>query len=317
MANKEDDKKGREGGKFSFINDFYIDFLGSLIPGLFVTTFSYFPIMWLSGIFVNIANPVKSGKSFDLNNIEAISFDFNLLKIDNFGVVWLIFVVAYVLGSMFYRQDPKKPDFYSARRIYKKTKSKEDKERLAVQPQPNKAKVSREDVEFPYIFLYKYLNGRGLQHLADIIPWGNTEKGGDLNTKNRTKMFINIIKIRLHFSIPEKCKDIIRNEAHVRFSTSIWYSAKWLLKIALSPLVIIVVIALSNQNIELILNAAPVIYYNVLIVSLALFIIYNVQRFIHYLRVREIVHVLETAYFAEQNGYNLNLCDISEADCDK
>ena len=317
MTSKDNEKKGEKDGKFSFINDFYIDFLGSLIPGLFVTTFSYFPIMWLSGIFVNIAAPAKSGKLFDFNNIETIPFDFNLLKIDNFGVVWLIIVVAYVLGSMFYRQDPKKPDFYSARRIYKKTKSKEDKVRLAVQPQPNKTKVSKEDVEFPYIFLYEYLKGRGLQHLADIIPWGNIDKKGGLNTKSRTKMFINIIKIRLQFSIPEKCKDIIRNEAHVRFSTSIWYAARWLLKIALSPLIIIVIISLLNHNIKLILNAAPVIYYNVLIILLALFIKYNVQRFIHYLRVREIVHVLETAYFAEQKGYNLNLCDISEVDCDK
>jgi hypothetical protein len=68
--------------------------------------------------------------------------------------------------------------------------------------------------------LYEYLEKRGLTHLADIIKWRGYEK--DTHSL-RSKAFINILKIRLDFAFPEKCGTIIRNEAHVRLKSSLWY----------------------------------------------------------------------------------------------
>ncbi len=50
--------------------------------------------------------------------------------------------------------------------------------------------------------------------------------------------------------------------------------------------------------------------FDVLILVVAVFMKFKIEKFIHYLRVREVVYVLETADFAVRNGYDLGQSDF-------
>jgi hypothetical protein len=92
--------------------------------------------------------------------------------------------------------------------------------------------IEREGGQFPYSHLYEYLTERGLKHIADYVPWRGNEEGSH---GLRTKMFINLLKIRLHYMVPLKCGEIVRNEAHIRMMSSVWYAAsalRWLCLVA-------------------------------------------------------------------------------------
>jgi hypothetical protein len=234
--------------------------------------------------------------------------DWRDLGFGPYGTSVIALVLSYVLGSIFYRQDPKIPDHRSARLIWHYTKSQEDRDRLAVQPRSKDAEdILPGDAQFPYYFLYEYLTGRGLNRLADWVPW----KGKEESTwRYRTKMFINQLKIRLQFLVPEKCKDIVRNEAHVRLATSLWYATLWLIGVSIIGIILIIggfIVSLSKLY-----YFAGVFGFDVLVLSLAMLIKLKIEKFIHYLRVREIVYVLETADFAQRNGYELHPEDFRQ-----
>ena len=145
--------------------------------------------------------------------------------------------------------------------------------------------------------------------MAHLVPW----KGKDPGThKYRTKMFINLIKIRLQFIVPERCKEIVRNEAHVRLATSIWYSTKWLMIICVLSLVAVVFAIGVFWFRQFNMTFLPVLLVDVVIFCLAWYIKRKVEKFLHYLRVREIVYVLETAYFAEKNGIKIDLKELTQ-----
>ena len=85
------------------------------------------------------------------------------------------------------------------------------------------AKLLKMNVEFPYLYLKKYLVSRKLDDLAAVVTWGPE----DANSKQiRSKMSVNNIKIRLLALHPEKGKITIRNEAEVRLATSSWHASK-------------------------------------------------------------------------------------------
>ncbi len=299
--------------KTLLLADFYIDFLGSLVPGLFTVVLSAAVLalsanvlchsicVWTMAADTNIKPSEILPLSAQITNWKDIGFG-------PYGNTGLLLVVAYILGSIFYRQDPKIPDHRSARLIWRNIKSREDRERLAVQPTSEQEEdVSTYDAQFPYFFLREYLEGRGLIHLAKWIPWS----GRDKNTwKCRTKMFINVLKIRLQFLVPERCINIIRNEAHVRMATSVWYGTHWLIITAILSLVMIA-IAITIVHNELTNHSVlSIIGFNVFVLAIAFLIKFKIEKFIHYLRVREIVYVLETADFATRNGFQLHSEDF-------
>jgi len=288
----------------TILSDLYIDFLGSLIPGLFATAFALLTLCTsislfceaLRHAFPSLKIPIES--TMDSPVIEVI----DKIGIGSYGSTGMIIILilAYVIGSMFYRQDPKVPDRLSAQFVWNKAEQK-DRGRLAVQLN-DKGEI---DAQFPYLHLRMYLKGRGLCHLAEMIPW---QKGEDQNQFQRTKMFINIIKIRLHYSLPDKCKDIVRNEAHVRMATSVWYASRWIRIAAYSALVLFVfsaVLMIIHNN--FIPNSIATVSVIPLVYFVGITTKIKIEKFLHYLRVREIVYVLETAYFAEKNGIDLDL----------
>lgn len=290
----------------SLLTDFYIEFLGSLVPGLFALMLALVVLSLSILVFCRAFMPN------DLLPPFPQTFDFGL---GSYGATGMLLVAAYVLGSIFYRQDPKLPDWISAKRAYKRQTTDREKKRLAVQPTSRvpegHGKIHKNDAQFPYFFLYEYLTGRHLAHLAKWVPW----KGSDPDTwKFRSKMFINQLKIRLQFLVPDKCKDIIRNEAHVRLATSVWYATRWLLGVCAICSLILAAAVWRALPIKIDEALSATIVAILLTTLLAAFIMRHVENFIHYLRVREIVYVLETAHFASLNNYNLHPEDFNQED---
>lgn len=306
---KNREAEGRDS-KTSLLTDFYIDFLGSLVPGLLAIVVTATVLAWSgNALCYTICTvcfwPVSSTPPLSMPSLADQIGQWKDLGLGPYGNIGLLLVAAYVLGSIFYRQDPKIPDHRSARRIWRDPNlSKEDRDRLAVQPtSEHGTDITEYDAQFPYFFLREYLEGRGLAHLTKWVSWSGH------NTKTwrfRTKMVINILKIRLQFLVPERCKDIVRNEAHVRMATSVWYSTWWIIATAglallmalLSAVVAFVLVGPSH-------TVLSVLGFDVFVLAFALFLKAKIERFIHYLRVREIVYVLEMADFATRNGYKL------------
>ncbi|MDR1251375.1 MAG: hypothetical protein LBK62_04320, partial [Treponema sp.] len=86
-----------------------------------------------------------------------------------------------------------------------------------------------------YSHLKRYLEIRNYTHLADHIPWeGNNED--EKKVKHRSKMFINILKARIHRFAPEEMPGIEKNEAHIRLMNSLWYAARSIVIIAVPVL---------------------------------------------------------------------------------
>ena len=311
MDNPLKSKNIRPDHKTSFLSDFYIDFMGSLVPGLFTIVLAAAAIIWSAQVLCASIDMCTAPISPELSTTVPSLGDLAKINIEPYGVTWVMLVIAYVLGSIFYRQDPKVPDHISAQLAYKHA-APEDRKRLAVQPTSSVAEakgINPHDCQFPYFFLYEYLNGRGLTHLAKLIPW----KGDEPDTwKYRTKMFINLIKIRLQFILPDKCKDIVRNEAQVRLATSVWYSTRWLMiacTVAIASVFVAVVV--SFFSLSVFTNTFfSVLVFDVSVFILACYIKRKVEKFIHYLRVREIVYVLETVHFAQHCGYDLKLDEL-------
>ena len=133
MSESDMEQKPNTNRKSSLFSDFYIDFMGSLVPGLFTVILASIAI-FLSGKLVCVSlylcttaiSPEYAETLKSLNYFENVN-------LDPYGTILLLLVVAYVLGSIFYRQDPKVPDHISAQLAYKAA-TKDDRAKAAVQP---------------------------------------------------------------------------------------------------------------------------------------------------------------------------------------
>jgi hypothetical protein len=315
----DDRTREKKDQKPSLLSDFYIEFLGSLVPGLFVVVLGTMVLAWSGSVLCHsICGYVGAGVVAANTQSSAVPSPFSTqlaqwkdLGLGPYGNIGLLLVVAYILGSIFYRRDPKIPDYRSAQWIWDNTEEEADRRVLAAQPRKAGANtLTPGDVQFPYHFLREYLIGRGLTRLAAWVPWSGDRSD---SWNRRTKMFMNVLKVRLQFLVPERCKDIVRNEAHVRMATSVWYGTRWLTAIA------VIALAMTLIAIALVFarggladdNVWGIIGFDVFALIVALLVKVNVEKFIHYMRVREIVYVLETADFASRNGHQLHPEDFS------
>ena len=284
----------RDHRSFAFM-DFYIDVLGCLVPGLFTAVLATSSLAIAGSVFIQfIAAPSVPSEPMTRFMFFSQWLDFGLGPYGNLG---LFVVAAFVLGSVFFRQDPKKPDFKSARRIWRKA-DPDERKKLAVHPVgENEPELRQGDAQFPYLFIRDYLEARGLRHLARWIPW----KGSDPSTWSyRTKMYINILKIRLQYVVPDKCKEIVRNEANVRMATSVWYATKWIIW-TVSGSIALLLAGMAVFHIPFKSLTLPV-GYDVIVFIFSFALQRNIEKFLHYLRVREIVYVLEAVDFAVRRG---------------
>ncbi|MCG6552066.1 MAG: hypothetical protein L7F77_07040 [Candidatus Magnetominusculus sp. LBB02] len=336
---KEDDEAKN---KLSLLHELYIELLGSLIPGLFTVIFGGALICLM---LMPLGYTLFNGIILTKQELKGI---FEFLKALHWEVGVATVVSAYVIGAAFFRQDPKKPDAFSSLYVWMKS-SKEERNGLAVQSQKNLDAISDTaaakrikkcssyhfytrwekcikelglDTQFPYYHIRCYLAARGLNHLVQLVPWCplcSETKGC------RTKMFINILKIRLLSFFPNLSRDVIRNEAHVRLSTSVWYVSSALARVSLFSIVVSSV-AIVPLFVRLLMGKLSYILtkeigflffvsysFAVLLLLLCFFMRRHLGRCVHYMRVREVIYVLEAAYLALKTDKTL-LDDIISKD---
>jgi hypothetical protein len=246
-------------------------------------------------------------------------------------IVILVIAFSYVFGFLFLSADPRLPD---ARSVWANRKRLIADEAPAVYMDPTvrkdcrlvrRASINviesflgmrpryigqlekepRIDVEFPYLDIKKYLLHRKLEHLADIIPWDAKDKE---SRRPKTTAFINVLKTRLGYALPDKCGHITRNEAHIRLMSSVWYMTKLVQWLALVSIGVVVLAGFTvcpgyavfpRQPWEV---SAPCLGGSALVVLAMWYVRARIEKNLHYQRVREILYVLETAYFATVCG---------------
>jgi hypothetical protein len=272
------------------VRELIVDFLGSLVPGVAFTT-ALFPVLVFPGhALLQVLGNMQEGLPFSLLGKAPDSALFHM------GMFGIFLVVSYIVGNLFFRQDPKIPDIRSyARAARHKTYDG------PVERQPGK---DEPQVEFPYSHLFEFLKKRGLDYLARHVPWrGNDPR----KLARRSKHFINALKIRLEFSFPENYGTIARNEAHIRLMTSMWYASKLLLYLSLAGLAAGLIAAwhAGGESGNWYNPQTSVVVLPLGVMALCWLGKLGIERSLHYQRVREAVFVLETAHWASKQNRRL------------
>jgi hypothetical protein len=283
---------GKATSGWSLLPDLYVDLLGSLVPGLLTVIIggSAFFLVMSAGYVALYKKPLfESGFPAGIKEILA-SLHWELAAI--------VLVSAYIIGAVLFRQDTKRPDSSSASYVWKSS-NRDDRKGLAVQH----IETSKMDTQFPYLYVRCYLKARGLEHLMHLIPWCPTlpQTHG-----RRSKMFMNIIKIRLHAYFPSASQQIVRNEGHVRLATSVWYASKTLVYLSVFLTLIIVPVSWGCILYKMTSTLFAPCIAILLLWLFCIGMLFHLRKCIHYMRVREVVYVLENAHLADQlTGKNL------------
>jgi hypothetical protein len=268
-------------GKYTRAYDYFVDFFGIFIPGL--TFYSIFVILLFGFIFLISSYGIELKLNF-FNNISNVKFEFSIISL----------ILSYVGGFVFFRKGPKKVDVKSVSTVWEYIEKDNP-------PIDTDEKDNLEDkVQWPYEYLKRYLSKR-LPHLAELVPWDPMEcKKSSGDCYLRTKHFMNALKEQIRFYMPDKYFIVARNEAHVRLSSSVWYVMKSLFLVSAFAFISIGFVYLLRLN-----NiASPNVHFlfriylsfALSIVILSVFIQMEIQKFLFYQRVREIVYILNIAY---------------------
>lgn len=312
-------------GKIS-IREFLVDFFGALMPGvfflIFLVTSLIIPI--LVGIQSLYCLLSKSGSDFLLFPATVdFSFAFWVPVVWNIAIFFLILAFGYIIGTLYYRRDPKEPDYRSFLAITKSFTKPSELNKWVVRIRKkgqelgfiddpkaiHRDSVEATEVQFPYNNLRGYLMARGWNELAMHINWGIEERkeGGESIIHPRSKTFINALKIRLQFHFPEHCSTIIKNEAHVRLSSSMWHVSNSLIKFSIYGALVLLISGLLIWVYSNALLVNNLLYFfiafsmNIATLLLAIRLKSGIEKFFHYQRVREIFYVLETATTAAKS----------------
>jgi hypothetical protein len=159
-----------------------VDFFGALMPGT----------LFLMLLFVGLLIPVFvllfsiectfSNCEATLMFIEKVGIYFRELStVAHVAFFLLMLATSYVIGTVFYRRDPKAPDYSSFLTIAKEfspgeletwvllAKNKSSSSFILDSNQISKDTVSEFDVQFPYNNLKNYLKERGWKELSEKI----------------------------------------------------------------------------------------------------------------------------------------------------
>jgi hypothetical protein len=206
----------------------------------------------------------------------------------------------------------------------KKSKSKEDEEEKEEKEKEDSYLIStgwyflfllrsenacdnEEDCQFPYVYYNTYLIKRKEIHLLEYTEWCQDYRSRSKNALNKLKLKIQLIAKR-DYNI------LVKNEAHIRMSSSSWYVSKSNMMISfLSTISIFSVTCLFHTkffpdcNFSISINSVLAILLPVFAFLLNLLIYHSAIKFIHYQRLREIFFVLQVydEYFGK-NCINRN-----------
>ena len=286
-----------------FTQDFLVDGLGGLIPG----------ILFLLGIIVVLAPVSQAVSGAMANRLDEASLTNSIRSLlqassNTPSMIWIgaficVLMLSYFLGLLFYRLDPKTPDRKSFAGLAKGGLSDQSMHEREDWLRRNYGCDNERDCEFPYPYLRSYLQHRGHDHLLYLVPWFD-------NTSRRSKTHLNRLKIRLKYFCPEKCWPIVRNEAQVRLATSMWYVADVLKKTSLVGVFVAAAATLIARfhgiaDLTFIESpwvlarwAFPFLLSPAVVFFVSAFCKSRVERFVHYQRLHEVFYVLELAHTA-------------------
>jgi hypothetical protein len=319
------------------VQEYIVDLLGILLPGMVFTL--------VSGLLLAISGECLLD-AFRMGGTQISPVGASLKNQVSVPFFFLLASFGFVVGGIFFRQDPKVPDRRSLKRVlmgftWQDLKRSAVHLREDIEPQHNlkqkvgrkwAAEISKSDgAQFPYSHIKEYFMERGLDRLAEKITWADVS---DDLASNRSKLFINALKIRLDLVAPEKCGLIVKIEAHIRMMSSVWFAASsllWVCCFSLVPALIgtlrlaaisasgcgqpfswglksIAIAAWSSEYFNGLPANAPMFFHDLLIylvvwasaIFSALWLRRHVEKCFHYQRVREIFYVMETAYYIEK-----------------
>jgi hypothetical protein len=273
-----------------FLQEMLIDIFGIIIPGfcciVLVAAALAFPL-------VDLARALRS-----LRHLTGLR---QLISGNSTAIIFATLPFSFLIGHLLYRQDPKRPDSRSISKCWG-----DIFDNGCVRDR------TKEATQYPYAYLSKYLEERGFSHLAKYVTWSaddfSSEKADDDSAKRdrrkRSKHFINEYKMRVKQKNSPLYFDILRNEAHIRFMSSVWYGS---IVVACAALLGIIISAAINIPVMVKAgNPYPPYFeafaFPLMIGVLAISIIYSIERFFHYQRVREIVFVLIAWNLTEQEA---------------
>jgi hypothetical protein len=287
------------------IREYLSDILGAFMPGVYFSIHLFVS----SALFLAMI----SGSTWD--KIMAFISTNASAAILGHAVPFLVFafcLFSYIVGSVFCRKDIKEPDTASAIQTYRKT-SVPERKGLAFDfenPVGNPFKLLSGlfmrisfRVDFPYAHLKRYLETRNYTHLAKHIPWDGRKE----DVSQRSKTFINILKSRIQTYAPQEMPVIEKNEAHIRLMNSLWYAAKSIRNISIPVLAgitgfYIAAGRMAGETFLASLNNLPksgfafgLALFSALQLTIACYIRRSIKQYFHYMRVREILYILEIA----------------------
>jgi hypothetical protein len=224
-----------------WLRDIPVELLGVLFPGLLYLS-AALGVLLPPGVAALSEIERTSGETWGI--VEGAS---EFFRIHEWTTLVVLILISYVLGHAFFRQDPKEVDRLSVLRIFPELEKnvslamKGKLGKITSGPQsghdsPARLNPHNLNVEYPYIYLKQYLCTRGLYSLAAMVPW---EGSGDNHPPERSKSFINNLKIRLLYHVPARCGLIVRNEGHIRLLSSVWYVARALAALTVSAMIIV------------------------------------------------------------------------------
>ena len=250
---------GNVRGSLSLVQNFYIEFFGTLIPGIVAVSCVFLLGIGFAG-FVHVDVEV-------IKEVVRLSFS-------TVGGVVLFLAISYVMGAIAYRRTPKQPDTIASYRQWYVTargSSRDEVGRLSVSFSNPRVvpsglfewlcfwfdryhwilRKAGSSIDYPYPLMRKYLCCRGLKHLADYVPWCSGSGGSAFKEEFAkgvcSKTYVNIIKQRLRSAgHANLVLDMVRNECHIRMLSSLWYVLTFVFRMLLCSLAVAAVVAFTQ-----------------------------------------------------------------------
>lgn len=298
----------------SILQGFYIEFFGMFLPGVVA-------VGCVGALFGGLCYFVSAGCWETVH--DAV---YPLAWCPKLAMLFLVFV-AYMVGAIVYRREPKGPDAASSMRQWLRTNDVE-KQRLAVQftdnekwrPRcicervkslvnysgwiRNKASDNKVDIDFPYPCLRKFLLSRHLIDLAQYVSWCRSAPEGQekgIGKEACSKHFINTIKHCVRISGRSSLiSDMTRNECHIRMLCSFWYALTFILwATAICLLAGCVIRGVSDWDGFVKVPTLAYLSMHVVGFFLVWYCRRNIEKGLHYVRTREVVMILESANVLE------------------
>ncbi len=300
--------------KASILLELYLEFFAIFIPGFLLVT----GLVALLSFVPDFFNYVKTIASVEIHHVYKFLF---------------LLLISYAIGAILHRQSPERPDEISTILLWKEEKKEKNvtgavstkrywywchRPIFFIFPELCLKFVKFIDyklwcwygnprfrdyfIKYPYGCLRNYLTTHGLQHLLKYVPWCTYIPHSYIY---RNRAIINEYKTIIKFCGSKTfIHELIRHESSIRLNTSLWHVLKhltrlwWIISLFVSSKFIVKKSLPSISN--LLENPG---FYKLLIWIFILYIMLRakncIERSLHYLRLKEIVTILQQIYLLE------------------